>query len=95
MADAEDEARALFFEALDELDRGENHRAEERLRAALELVPDRTSALTNLAVALFRQGRFGEAADVGERAVALDAENVDGWVVLGGSLAKGKRDERA
>lgn len=53
---AGNEARALFFEALDLLDVSDFQAAEARLRQALRLSPDNPAVLTNLSVALLQLG---------------------------------------
>ncbi len=78
----EESARTLFFEALELLGREDYRAAEERLRQAHQLVPERVSVLTNLSAALLRQDRIAEAAQHAERSVALDPGNADGWLNL-------------
>jgi len=78
----EDEARGLFFEALECLAREDYPGAEARLRRAHRLVPERVSVLTNLSAALLRQDKTAEAAQYAERSVALDPANADGWLNL-------------
>lgn len=85
-----EQAKALFFEAIDLADAKDYPGAEERLRAALRIVPDRVSALTNLAVALLGQGKVLEAIEIANRSVVLAAKNVDGWLALGSSLGKAR-----
>ncbi|HEY1288576.1 MAG TPA: tetratricopeptide repeat protein [Burkholderiales bacterium] len=77
---ADERARALFFEALEHLAREDYAAAEERLKAAHRLVPERVSVLTNLSAALVRQDKTAEAAQYAERAVTLDPANADGWL---------------
>ena len=78
----EERAKALFFEASDLFDAGEYAAAETLLRQVLTLVPERSSVLGNLAAALFRQQKSGEAVEKAERAIALDADNTDALLVL-------------
>lgn len=84
----EEQAKALFFEALDFLDRKDFAAAEVRLREALRIVPYRVSALTNLAIALGRQGKLAEAIVAAERAVDLAPDNLDGWLAFGSALTE-------
>jgi protein O-GlcNAc transferase len=78
----EDEARGLFFDALECLAREDYADAESRLRRALLLVPARGSVLTNLSAALLRQGKIAEAAQFAEQSVGLDPRNAEGWLNL-------------
>jgi predicted O-linked N-acetylglucosamine transferase (SPINDLY family) len=78
----EDEARGLFFEALESLAREDYAGAESRLRQAHRLVPARVSVLTNLSAALLRQGKSAEAARFAEQSVALDPKSAEGWLNL-------------
>jgi protein O-GlcNAc transferase len=94
MSDVE-QAKVLFFEALDLLDAKHYAAAETRLRDALRIAPDRVSALTNLAVALLEQEKLDEAADVATRSVTLDPDNAAGWLALGTSLRRLGRLEEA
>lgn len=78
----EEQARGLFFEALACLGRADYAAAEDRLRRAHRLVPERVSVLTNLAAALLRQDKIAEAGQYAEQSVALDPANADGWLNL-------------
>lgn len=80
----QDQARALFFEALELLAREDYGAAEGRLRAAHQLVPDRVSVLTNLSAALLKQDRIAESEKFARRSVELDPRNAEGWVNLAG-----------
>ena len=79
---SEEQARTLFFEALECLAREDYAHAEDRLRQAHRLVPERVSVLTNLSAALLRQDKTAESAQYAERSVALDPANADGWLNL-------------
>jgi predicted O-linked N-acetylglucosamine transferase (SPINDLY family) len=85
MSDVE-QARALFFEALEFLDANELPAAEEKLRAALRLVPGRPSAMSNLALVLLRQRKLDEAAEAARALLAVDPADVDGWLMLSQAL---------
>ena len=61
--------------------------AEERLRAALALVPDRPSILTNLAATLFSQNKLGEALAYARQALERAPGNPQAMLVVGNSLA--------
>ena len=87
MSDVE-QAKAHFFAALDLLDAKDCAAAEPRLRAALAIVPDRVSALSNLAIALFGQEKLEEAVEVARRAVAISPDSFESWLTLGSALGK-------
>ncbi len=88
-------AKALFFEALDCADAEDFAGAEQRLRRALALVPDRVSVLTNLAVILFRQKKATEALEVAQRTLVYVPDNLQAMQVAGGGLAHLERFEEA
>jgi protein O-GlcNAc transferase len=75
-------ARRLFFEALDFFDSADYANAESRLREALRFAPANASILTNLATVALRQGKFGEAGQVSEQALAANDANVEALMVL-------------
>ena len=75
-------AKALFFEGIELLGRDALPEAEARFLAALQLVPDRASILTNLAATRARMGKLGAALDHARRAVALDELAAEGWLNL-------------
>ncbi len=77
-----DEARALFFEALDFLDASDFQAAEARLRQALRLSPDNPAILTNLSVALLQQGNRTDAREFAAKAFVADPRNVEALLVL-------------
>src|SRR5262245_18814859 len=78
----DDQARALFFEALESLDASHFRLAEARLRQALQLSPANPAVLTNLSAALMQQGKRADARDFAAKAVAADAGNVEALLVL-------------
>ena len=91
-----DHAKSLFFEALACADARDFVGAEKRLRAALALVPDRPSVLTNLAAALFSQNKVSEALAVAKRALDHAPGNPQAMLVVGNSLAlQGRFEELA
>lgn len=72
-----EQARALFEQAI-EHHRNQRLDAAERLyRQALDLVPDRVSLLVNLSAVLIAQGRTGEAAQLSQRALAIEPGHPD------------------
>ena len=89
MSDVE-QARTLFFEALDFLDASGFQAAEARLRQALRLSPDNPAILTNLSVALLQQGRRTDACEFAAKAIVADPRNVEALLVLpDGRLTEG------
>jgi predicted O-linked N-acetylglucosamine transferase (SPINDLY family) len=81
-------ARRLFFEALDFFDSADYANAEARLREALTFAPANASILTNLAMAVLRQGKFADAREFSERALAANDANVEALMVLATCLAR-------
>jgi predicted TPR repeat methyltransferase len=77
-----EQARALFFEALDLLDASEFQAAEARLRQALHLSPDNPAILTNLSVALLQQGNRIDARSFAAAAVAANPRSVEALLAL-------------
>jgi len=75
-------AKKLFFEALEFLDSGDFQKAELRLRDALRLTPDSVSVLTNLAVVLLRRNEFCEAREYAEKAVSASNNNIEALLIL-------------
>jgi predicted TPR repeat methyltransferase len=77
-----DQARALFFEALDFLDAADFEAAEARLRRALRFSPDNPAIMTNLSVALLQQGNRADARTFAADAVAANPRSVEALLVL-------------
>jgi predicted O-linked N-acetylglucosamine transferase (SPINDLY family) len=88
-------AKELFFSALAQIDSGNFAGAETNLRGALAIVPDRLSALSNLATALFYQGKYAEALPIAGRAVQLDPSNAEMFVILAACLRNADRQMEA
>ena len=82
-----DRAKALFLEALERADARDHAGAEKRLRAALALVPDRPSILTNLAASLFSQNKLAEALAIARQALERAPGNPQAMLVIGNCLA--------
>lgn len=78
----EERAKELFFRAADVFDDGDYCGAERLLRQVLDLVPERSSVLANLAAALFGQDKFDEALAVADRALTLNFENAAALLTL-------------
>jgi predicted TPR repeat methyltransferase len=77
-----DQARALFFEALDFLDAADFQAAEARLRQALRLSPANPAILTNLSVVFLQQGNRTDARKFAADAVAVNPRSVEALLVL-------------
>src|SRR5689334_15096084 len=77
-----EQARALFFEALDFLDASNFQAAEAKLRQALRLSPDNSAILTNLSVALRQQGNRADAREFAAAAFVSNPRNVEALLVL-------------
>jgi len=77
-----EQARALFFEALDFLDASDFQAAEARLRQALRLSPDNPAIFTNLSVALLQQGNRADAREFAAKAYVADPRNIEALLVL-------------
>jgi tetratricopeptide (TPR) repeat protein len=88
-------AKELFFAALEQMDTGNFAGAETNLRGALAIVPDRLSALSNLATALFYQGKYPEALPLAERVVRLEPGNAEMLVILATCLRGADRQSEA
>ena len=76
-------AKALFFEGLDLIAREQFIAAEEKFLAVLQIVPDRVSALTNLAATQIKLGKLAEARRHLGRVIELEPDSVDGWMNFG------------
>ena len=87
----QEKAKALFFEGLALFDAADFAGAEAKLRGALAIVPDRPSALTNLAGVLVQQERLDEAVAFARRATEVDPASSEGWITL--SAAQGMQRE--
>ncbi|HVZ13345.1 MAG TPA: tetratricopeptide repeat protein, partial [Bauldia sp.] len=87
----QEKAKALFFEGLALFDEADFAGAEAKLRGALAIVPDRPSALTNLAAVLVQQERLDEATALAGRAAEIDPNSPENWITL--SAAQGMLHE--
>lgn len=72
-----EQARRLFFEALDHHRAHRLAEAEALYRRACELAPERVSILVNLSAVLVTQHRFQEATEFCRRALAIEPEHPD------------------
>ena len=85
MTDRE-QAKQLFYQAIDLIDAEDYAAAEKLLRVADGLAPDVTPVVTNLAAALYRMNRLEDAAVKAREAIALEDDNPEARIVLGNSL---------
>lgn len=69
-----EQAKALFFQALEQHTQDRLVEAEALYRQALALAPERVSILTNLGVVLLRLGRAEEAGAFAERALSFEPD---------------------
>lgn len=69
--------------ALTDIQNSNYPRAEQSLRQALALVPDRPSLLVNYAGVLIRLERYAEAAEASRKATCLQPDSADAWLNLG------------
>ena len=76
-------AKGHFLDGLSLLKRQDYVAAEEKFRGALALMPERVSVLVNLAGTLIKLGKFAEAKALASKAVAIDDQDLDGWMNLG------------
>ncbi len=67
----------LFLEAED------FSHAEDKFRKSLELIPDRTSTLTNLAIAQLKLKKYSEARETSQKAISLESNNSEAYLNLG------------
>lgn len=88
-------ARTLFLEGVALLEAGRDAEAEQRLDAALVLVPGRPSTLVNLGVARLRLGRPDAALAVLDAAVAAQPDQLDAWCHHGLALSALQRNTDA
>jgi Tfp pilus assembly protein PilF len=79
---------ALEIQALVAIDRGDDAAAEQALRAAIALAPDRRWPYGDLARLLLGQGRDEEAEAVARAALAADEANADAHAMLATLLAR-------
>ena len=88
-------AKQHFLDGLDLLSRQEYAGAEQKLREAHRLVPERVSVLTNLSVALLKQGKQTEAKHYAEKSVEFDPANSEGWLNLASCYDADKAYQKA
>ncbi len=95
MPDDVEKAKALFFEALEYIEKLDFKTAELRLREALQFTPTSVSILTNLAVVLSRQDKFTEARAQAEKAIAAKSSNIEALLILADCYAKEQKLDEA
>ncbi|HBK43487.1 tetratricopeptide repeat protein, partial [Polynucleobacter sp.] len=75
--------RQYFLDGLDLISRGDFDGAESKFISSLDLVPNRISTLTNLAVAQLKLKKYSTAKVTSEKAIALDSKNQEAYLNLG------------
>ena len=88
LADAPDDVDALEIKALVAIERGDDRAAEEALRRAIAVAPDRRWPYGDLARLLLKQQRSADAEQVARTALAADPNNPDAHALLGSILAE-------
>ena len=86
--DDTERAKQHFFAGVAAFETHDYATAETQFRAALAIVPDRVSALVNLAVVLLRQEMLTEAVEVAQQALAVDPNSWDALLAMGSALAE-------
>jgi len=82
-AETVEQYAALVAEAEQAMSRGRQRDAEQAYRRAIDLNPQGGEALAQLAWLEVNRGRYPQAAELGERAVAADPTNAQAWLSLG------------
>lgn len=82
--------KTSLAEAFDSL--GNAAQAQEKIRTALQLVPDYPPALLVQARILAASGKFDQALALAERLIATNQRDADSWFVKGVILLRGKAD---
>ena len=88
LAGAPDDVDALEIKALVAIERGDDGAAEEALRRAIAVAPDRRWPYGDLARLLLKRQRSAEAEQVARAALAVDPNNPDAHALLGSILAE-------
>jgi protein O-GlcNAc transferase len=78
-----EQAKQHFLSGMDHLEAGNFLAAEDALREANALMPNRVSVVTNLSAVLLEQNKLSEAKAFAQQAVTLDPNNHQGWSNLG------------
>jgi predicted O-linked N-acetylglucosamine transferase (SPINDLY family) len=90
-----EDAKRLFFEGMAAIEAKQYVTAEARFRESLALNADRVSVATNLAAAVFYQERIDEALVLAKRAIDLDPNNVEAWLLAGRCYDRRNEPENA
>jgi Tfp pilus assembly protein PilF len=88
LGDTPDDVDALEVKGLAAIDRGDDQAAEQALRRAIAVAPDRRWPYADLARLLLKLQRDAEAEDVATAALAVDPKNPDAHALLGSLLAE-------
>ncbi|HEX2546820.1 MAG TPA: tetratricopeptide repeat protein [Ramlibacter sp.] len=83
-----EQARTFFLEGVAHYEAGRLPQAEQKFAAALSLVPDRPSVLTNLGAVRLKLGRPGEAVELLQDALAQEPDNLEALAHCGTALAE-------
>ena len=76
-------AKEYFLEGCKFLEAEEFSQAEYQFKKSLELMPDRSSTLTNLSATQLKLKKYFEAKDAAEKAISIDAGNSEAYLNLG------------
>jgi predicted O-linked N-acetylglucosamine transferase (SPINDLY family) len=76
-------AKNFFLEGLRLLEGGSFFEAELQFRESLKIIPNRSSTLLNITIALFNQKKYSEANAFGLQAVEIENDMVEAWLYLG------------
>jgi tetratricopeptide (TPR) repeat protein len=76
-------AKEYFLEGCKFLEAEEFSQAEYQFKKSLELMPDRSSTLTNLSATQLKLKKYFEAKDAAEKAISIDAGNGEAYLNLG------------
>ena len=88
-------ARQFFVEGLRLLEANDLQAAEMQFTRSLEIIPDRVSTLNNLSAIKIKLGKFAEAGEFAQKAIALEDKSLEAWINLGMVLTATNRLEEA
>ena len=87
-------AKQFFFQGLQSLEANNLQTAETLFARALQIMPERVSALNNLSAVKIRLNKFAEAEELARKAVAVEEQSPEAWSNLATVLiAAGRQDE--
>jgi tetratricopeptide (TPR) repeat protein len=88
-------ARSFFMQGIELFAAGKFSQAEQKYRASLRILPNRTSPMINLASALLAQDKTAEGMNFAQRAVELEPENPEALLNLALAHEKTKNYEES